>query len=123
MLPVPGKHSIGDNMKFSTFKELTKTLVAGKKSRDRYYDSIPIDIRDAIMDNGYTESLAEENTNILALLLPITILDEINWFLYEWNTGDSITVKGDAGSEIVYTINTIEDFFAFIVDNYEFESK
>lgn len=110
-------------MHIETFEKLIRMLEANIKERDAYIESIPMDIRDTFFDNTYTNSLADEATDLLALFVNEVLIEEIYWYLYDCDPGDTITIPGsteDSGA-IVYAIHSVEDFISYIKDNYEFD--
>lgn len=103
----------------TSFKERLLRILSAKEAQDKYIDSIPSDIRDAIFDNTYSNEQGMLNDFLMKELFGDQLVEEVYWFLYDWKPGVTITTRTSSGSPIVHVINTIDDFVGFAVQHYK----
>ena len=95
--------------------KLIELRLKHKDIREKYLNNIPTDISVVVFDNTYTNSMSMELEGILELFVHPALLEELDWFLYDYVPGTDITLSTGQ----VYTINTTEDFIKYLSDNYE----
>lgn len=96
-------------MKAKTVKKLIQNIQIQKKIGNDWLDNINSEIRTVFFDNSYVESLH----NQVQLLMKQTfknIYEEVDWFLYDWRPGFTITNKD--GKD--YVINNLDDFIQYL---------
>ena len=103
-------------MDFDTFKYIADTAIEEYQVRQEWIDKIPKDIVQAFFENEYVDSLDRERSIYFEEALGSDLKEELEWYLYECKFGDRIT-KGN----ITWTINSREDFYSFIRDEYDFD--
>lgn len=64
-------------------------------------------------DNPIVESVERVNNEMALLLFGQILYDDVNWFLYDWREGYTITVDG-----FEYTINNIDDYLNYVKKEY-----
>lgn len=104
-------------MRFEKFKKVVYNTVRTSIERNEYLNSIPVDMYQFIVSNDVNESLFNENSYLLKTILGKELHEELDWFLYEWKEGNTITLKN--GTE--YIINNISDFVNYITETYNFD--
>ena len=83
---------------------------------DQFLNQIPRQIRDGYFDNPYVEALNKQVDLLLRTWLNSdTLLEEISWFLYDWNVERDLNeIIMAAGKK--YTINSVDDFLNYLED-------
>lgn len=93
--------------------EIIKQLKENYEIGDKYLDSIPSDIRSSFYDNEYVDSLYKCLNLLLNALLDDEFLsEEIRMFICNYSSCLPYYVDGKK-------INSEEEFYQFIRDNYE----
>jgi hypothetical protein len=104
-------------MKPVQFKTLIEQIVYENKLGSEWIQSIPSDIRDSFFDNVLVQSQSKVNDLLLRALFNGALIEEVNWFLYEWSeTSNEVyrTITNQHGRK--YIINNVEDFCNFLID-------
>ena len=83
-------------------------------STNRQYSGLLIG---KVFDNEHSNSQSLCLDKVLILVLDTYIYEEIQWFIYDWKPGFTITVDNRAP----YTIFTVEDYLEYVKENYEWE--
>lgn len=97
-----------------SIEKLVDILVDGIDFREKYLESIPQDLQAVVFDNNYSNNLEDTLTNSLYTLLPEPVVDDILWFLYDWQVGFKITLAEGK----TYVINSKKDFITYLKDRY-----
>lgn len=63
-----------------------RKLYENKVERDNYIDSVPLDIRDAIYDNLYSDLLIRDCEMMMKIVFE-EHTSSVEWFLYDWEPG------------------------------------
>lgn len=106
-------------MNVEQFKNTIEFLYEQKQKRDAWIDKIPSDISSAFFDNEHVDSLHKEISFLLKVLFKPELLEEIEWFLYEWSHThhDAFKIITTASNK-TYTINSIDDFVSYVEQEY-----
>jgi len=88
-------------VKFEEFSDIFTLLCEQEKAREAFIDSIPSSIRDAFFDNEYVTSYQLENNFLMEKLLPKSIIEDINFFLYEEGSVGGVKVSDMSLDEIL----------------------
>ena len=102
-------------MEQQKFKNLIIELKKYDESANAWLDSIPREINSVFFDNPYVDSLQHTKELLLASLFDKPLIDEVEWFLYEWseNKDESLrTITYPDGSK--YVINNVDDFVQYL---------
>jgi hypothetical protein len=99
------------------FKRLLTGLLKEKSKGDQWLDSVPGEVNSVFFDNPYVDSLQRSNTLLLQSLFEDTLLQEVEWFLYEWEADKPVefrTITYPDGSAVV--IDTVDDFVNYLIN-------
>jgi hypothetical protein len=88
-------------VKFEEFSEIFTFLYGQHKVREEFIDSIPRSIRDVFFDNEYATSYQLENNFLMEKLLPKSLIEDINFFLYEEGSVGDVKVSDMSLDEIL----------------------
>jgi hypothetical protein len=108
---------MGNMMNKNEFKSLIKRLVKEYHLGDTWLDTIPRDINSVFFDNPYVDSLHRTNTLLMQALFDDALLQEVQWFIYEWSDdkpAELRTITFPNGSKFV--INNVDDFVDYLVN-------
>lgn len=80
-------------MNFDNFKSIFTVLYNETAKQNAFIDSLPRSINMAFCDNEYTESMATEKRVLLKHLFSKPIVDDIDYFIYEFKLGYKVVVN------------------------------
>ena len=101
----------------NVFRRTLAELLQCRQKGQEWLDEVPASIKEAFYDNEYVTSTDDMFTAVLEAWLGNQVLiDDVSWFLYDWRPGFDILVQRD-DKEISYTINDIDDYVQYLVDN------
>lgn len=103
-------------MNRNQFKPLLEELQHQYQRGDAWLDTIPGDINQVFFDNTFVDSLQKSNTTLMKALFDKTLLQEVEWFLYEWQADkpkELRTITFPDGS--TYVINDLNDFVEYLI--------
>lgn len=105
-------------MDVEQFKTTIEFLYEQKQKRDAWIDKLPSDISSAFFDNEHVDSLHNEISFLLKMLFKPELLEEIEYFLYEWypHHDEFKTITTQSGK--TYTINSLDDFVSYVEQEY-----
>ena len=83
---------------------------------DAYIDTIPRDISEAFFDNEYTNLQAKQRDILLEALFG-DMSSDIEWFLYEFQAGETEGPHCILQDGKEFTFNTNEDYYEYLKDN------
>lgn len=95
------------NITYEKFCEIFAVMFDNDKRGSAYLQTVPTDIRSAVFDNGYVDSL----NNTISKLCDVVFepyVETVYWMLYEWKPGAAV-IEG----EKLYVINDLSDFFNY----------
>jgi len=100
-------------MNFDTFKLIFTVLYNETSKQNDFIDSLPSSINMAFCDNPYTDSMATEKRLLLKHLFSKPILDDIDYFIYEFKLGYKVIVN-----EVVYSPKNLEETLNYFKEIY-----
>ena len=101
-------------MELTKFKEIVNILVDTRAKQAKYLERIPDDIVNGVFDNEHANLGSNALDRILRVYVPADLLLELDWFVYEWKPGYTITTVDC----IEYVINTKDEFFDYLDKEY-----
>jgi len=100
-------------MKYDDVTNLIHKLKVNVDRADDYLNSCPVDLRDAISDNGYLNPHMFNFDLLLSeLISDENLLEDVNSFLWDFKEGKTITLSGNM-------ISTELAFFKYLKSEYE----
>lgn len=92
--------------------EVLKTLRKLQKEQDAYLASVPRDLQPFLFDNEFVN---KSDSMLCALTEALfgSYSEDVNWFLYEFNTVKESSVHV-VDNDVEYTFKTDEDFYEYI---------
>lgn len=103
-------------MNRNQFKPLLEELQQQYQRGDAWLDTIPGDINQVFFDNTFVDSLQKSNTALMKALFQGPLLQEVEWFLYEWQADkpkELRTITFPDGS--AHVIDTLDDFVKYLI--------
>jgi hypothetical protein len=102
-------------VKLSKFKEVVTRLVELERERNAYLDSCPTEVRTIFVETPYGNATGLQFDLLVQSLFGTILVEEVYWLLFDWQPDSNYGVELDG---VQYTINTLDDFFAFIERGY-----
>lgn len=100
------------------FKVLIQQLYENNKKSNEWLDKVPTEISSAFFDNPYVDYLQKTNNILLCSLLDDeTLVEEVQWFIHEWNETSNENCKTiclSTGKK--YVISSVDSFVDYICD-------
>jgi len=102
---------------YDTFVEVVSTLYENRKKQKRYLDDLRkieggSGICEFVFENTYIE-LESKSNDLLMKAFFGNLVDDVYWFLYDWEKGFTITVNNRQ-----FVINSIDDYFKYADEVY-----
>lgn len=91
-------------------RQLLETILKFRNEGAEWVESLNSDIRPAFYENKYVNSILMEIDVLLKLAVGDKLIDDVEWFLYEWKPGFTIQVDDQT-----YEINNLNDFMHYLV--------
>lgn len=101
-------------MKLEKFKEILSRIHSYTNEGKVWMDSVPLEISPVFYDNPYTESLSRISNILLETIFEPDLLEEMNWFLYEWDSTETEEMKTITTPAGKFVINSLDDFCAYL---------
>lgn len=79
-------------MNYDQFVEVFTTLYTETAIQNEFIASLPRSINEAFFDNEYTHSMSKEKQMLMKNLFEKPLVEEINYFLYDFHWGFKIVV-------------------------------
>jgi hypothetical protein len=102
-------------MSRNEFKKLMQQLMDLRTRGDEWIDKVPGEVVSVFFENPYVDAALRSNTVLMEALFDKTMLQEVEWFLYEWRPDareELRTITYPNGS--TFTINTLNDFVDYL---------
>jgi hypothetical protein len=102
-------------MSRNEFKVLMQKLVDLRIRGDEWIDKVPGEVVSVFFENPYVDAALRSNTVLMEKLFDKSMIQEIEWFLYEWKPDAKVemrTITYPDGS--TFTINTLDDFVTYL---------
>jgi hypothetical protein len=103
-------------MNRNKFRPLIEELQSQYQRGDAWIDTVPLEINSVFFDNTYVNSLNSSNTTLMRALFEGALLQEVEWFLYEWHADKPVeqrTITYPDGKTFV--INDLNDFVNYLI--------
>jgi hypothetical protein len=102
-------------MNKNKFKDLIEKLMHYDKVADDWMDKVPSEINSAFFDNPFVDALQHTKDLLLIALFDKPLLDEVNWFLYEWKAERDVSLRTISFPDgCKYIINNLDDFVNYL---------
>ena len=100
-------------LSFDEFKDLVTDIVSTQQKQNIYIELIPADLTAAITENFYVHELNMLHERFISVLFK-DLAEDVFWLLYEQLPAQKPIVSNTR----CYSINTLEDFFLYIQEEY-----
>ena len=90
--------------------QLLETILKFRNEGTEWVESLNSDIRSAFYENKYVNSILMEIDVLLKLAVGNELIDDVEWFLYEWKPGFNIQIDDQT-----HEINNLGDFMRYLV--------
>ena len=97
------------------FKKIIKFYITEHFNRYSYIETLPIEIKEVIFDNEFTNNLEKVSDYLLEQIIQKDILEWIYWYCYEWdeNNNNMININN-----ISYSIQNVDDLLNMLENEY-----
>ena len=98
------------------FKKLVGSIKDNYDKGNAWLDTIPREVNSVFFDNPFVDSLHRMNTLYINSLFDGALLQEVEWFLYEWDADKNEvyrTITYPEGKKFV--IDDIDDFVVYLI--------
>jgi hypothetical protein len=102
----------------SNTREAVKSYLDCMTKAQDYIAKVPSEFYTGIVENPYIEHISDALDIVFELTLGRELLNEVEWFLYDWKHGNTIQVTTSSGAVITYKIDTLEDFMSYLDAEY-----
>jgi pyruvate-formate lyase-activating enzyme len=100
-------------MSYGQFVEIFTALYNETAVQNAFVDSLPSTIKEAFIDNEYTNSLAREKRLLLKHLFAQPIFEVIDYFLYDFKFGYKVIVD-----DVEYKPSNFDEILNFFKEVY-----
>lgn len=110
------------HLTYSGFCALVRKLKEQLAEEAVFLDGLPAQVSEFLGTNALTELLRSQ-CEVLASAAFGEHWPDVNWFLYEWRPGFEIVTDATTPRAATYTINSIDDYFAYAKEQLSFQPE
>lgn len=105
-------------MERNEFKILISLLKDLETQGDEWIDKVPHEVNASFFDNPYVNCLQKTNDLLMATVFANKpeLLEEVEWFLYEWEKDKDPIYRTINTVDSTYTIDTVDNFVNYLED-------